>query len=271
MTNVIYIGNLYTIAEYIFFNKEFRLVGILCEEDRVNDKLLTFSLVREVPIYRVSSSKKIEDYINMQPKDTIFLMCSYGRRVPVEKCSGHLIFNIHYAALPNYKGRHPSYWATVNNEKHLGVTIHVVTEEFDQGDIIAQRMVPYYLWEDESIIFEKLTNEVPTLLDNLVDYIQKNENIEVKRNSKGGYYKPVSEDDISLDLKVDSPALIFNKIRSQTRAGGAYVSIKKKRFRLFDAVFTERRMDCDYEIDGLLYIRYSDEISIVCSKFEEVE
>ena len=45
---VVYIGNLAKIAEYISHNTHYEIVNIICESNRINDDLLTYSLVRNV-------------------------------------------------------------------------------------------------------------------------------------------------------------------------------------------------------------------------------
>lgn len=270
MMDVFYIGNLYTVAEYIFYNDNYKLKGIICEEDRVNDNILTFSIVRDIPIYKVNRKNPIEKIINSISNDIIFIMCSYGRRVPVEKCADYMIFNIHYAALPNYKGRHPTYWATLNNEKFLGISIHIVTENFDQGDIIAQKMVPYYIWENETDIFEKMTKEVPSLLESLCGYLVNYEKKIIIPNMEGGYYRPVEQEDITLDLVNDSLPVIFNKVRSQSRANGAKIIFHEKKFIIFDALFTKKNINSEYMIDDKLYIRINKDICLTAINYKEI-
>ncbi len=259
-TKCVYIGNLAAVAEYMFFTEELEVITILCEKERITDDLLTFSLLRNIEIKEVDKEHPIEDYINRIPIDVIFVMCSYGRRVPIEKCEGHKIFNIHYAALPNYRGRHPSYWATVNNEKRLGVTMHYVTEKFDDGNIVEQIFVPYYFWEDERDIFDKLTKQVPKLLKSLVEFL-KGRDYKMK-NSGGKYFAPVEKKDITVDLEKDSPSLIYNKVRSQTRAGGAIMEIDGKRYRVFGIRFSKKNVEKTCVEEEKLYIRYKDNISI---------
>lgn len=262
---VVYIGNLAKIAEYISHNTHYEIVNIICESNRINDDLLTYSLVRNVPILKVDEENKIEKYINKFSEEVIFIMCSYGKRVPVEKCTKHKIFNIHYAALPKYKGRHPSYWATVGNEKKLGVSIHIVSEEFDRGDIVAQKLVPYYLWENEDIIFEKLTQQVPELLDLLYNYLQGDINLII--NNSDNYFCPIETVDITLDIKNDSPTLLFNKVRSQSRANGAIIKLEDRSFRIFDIKFTNKEIDNLFIEGDRLYIKYKSGICIASKKY----
>lgn len=49
------------------------------------------------------------------------------------------VFNAHLSLLPAYRGRHAVQWAIARGERELGVTIHRMTPEIDQGDILMTR------------------------------------------------------------------------------------------------------------------------------------
>ncbi|NLG33308.1 MAG: GNAT family N-acetyltransferase, partial [Syntrophomonadaceae bacterium] len=81
--------------------------------------------------------------------------------------------NIHGALLPEYRGANPIQWAILNEENVTGVTMHYMTEQFDAGDIVAQRKVPIFFedtWIDvQARIAEAseqmLKDEIPKLLE----------------------------------------------------------------------------------------------------------
>lgn len=52
------------------------------------------------------------------------------------------ITNIHYGELPRYGGVSPIQWAILNGEDHVGISLHFMNENFDEGPIIAQRTLP---------------------------------------------------------------------------------------------------------------------------------
>jgi methionyl-tRNA formyltransferase len=56
--------------------------------------------------------------------------------------------NCHPSLLPRYRGPHPSFWMLKNGESVGGVTVHVMTEKIDAGDIVAQREL--MIGEDEN-------------------------------------------------------------------------------------------------------------------------
>src|SRR5438128_3330307 len=49
------------------------------------------------------------------------------------------ILNCHPSLLPRYGGPHPTFWMLKNGESVAGITVHVMTEKIDAGDIVAQR------------------------------------------------------------------------------------------------------------------------------------
>src|SRR5690606_22569809 len=50
-------------------------------------------------------------------------------------------FNMHGSLLPKYRGRTPHVWAIINGETQTGVTLHVIDEGCDTGDIVIQEKV----------------------------------------------------------------------------------------------------------------------------------
>jgi len=49
------------------------------------------------------------------------------------------VFNCHPSLLPRYGGPEPGFWMLKNGESVAGVTVHVMTEKIDAGDIVAQQ------------------------------------------------------------------------------------------------------------------------------------
>ena len=49
------------------------------------------------------------------------------------------VFNCHPSLLPRYGGPEPGFWMIKNGESVAGVTVHVMTEKIDAGDIVAQQ------------------------------------------------------------------------------------------------------------------------------------
>ena len=49
--------------------------------------------------------------------------------------------NIHPSLLPDYKGVDPGFYMLLDNAETMGVTVHLQSEIFDEGDILVQRVL----------------------------------------------------------------------------------------------------------------------------------
>lgn len=67
-------------------------------------------------------------------------------RRPLLDLPAHGFVNTHPSLLPHNRGKHYSFWALVE-QAPFGVSLHMVTEAVDEGDIIAQLPIAYD-WED---------------------------------------------------------------------------------------------------------------------------
>ena len=73
----------------------------------------------------------------------------------VERWRGRII-NIHPSLLPKYRGLNTHARALAAGEKETGCTVHVVTEELDSGEILAQTTVAMDAGDDVAAINEKV-------------------------------------------------------------------------------------------------------------------
>ena len=68
----------------------------------------------------------------------------YGGFIKREALERKTYINVHGALLPKYRGMHSTFWAIMNGEKELGISIHLVNEWMDAGDILGQFCFEYY-------------------------------------------------------------------------------------------------------------------------------
>ncbi|OGM69892.1 hypothetical protein A2975_04765 [Candidatus Woesebacteria bacterium RIFCSPLOWO2_01_FULL_44_14] len=104
--------------------------------------------------------------------------------------------NRHSALLPKYGGVLPVFWAMYHNEKKFGVSIHIMVEKVDQGDIIYQKAISRNyknsLFSNYVIAFQESIQATIEALNNL------NKNKIVKRfaPNKKQYFSYPSPSDI---------------------------------------------------------------------------
>jgi methionyl-tRNA formyltransferase len=83
--------------------------------------------------------------------------------------------NVHWSLLPAYRGPAPDFWAIRNGEEQTGVTIHLMTERFDAGSIIAQQVIPLDSTESLSTVSTKLEDAGARLMMNLLERYRRGE------------------------------------------------------------------------------------------------
>ncbi len=72
------------------------------------------------------------------------------------------VINTHNSLLPYNRGVHSNFWAIVE-QKHYGVSIHMVTPGVDEGDIISQKFIEYNWTDNGDTLYEKGMQELTKL------------------------------------------------------------------------------------------------------------
>lgn len=88
----------------------------------------------------IETHTRIAD-LRMTSKDVLFSL-QYDRIIRLADLNGARAFNLHFSALPDYRGCFPSMWPIRNGETQVGVTLHVLTAGIDDGPIVDQECYP---------------------------------------------------------------------------------------------------------------------------------
>ena len=125
--------------------------------------------------------------------------------------------NLHGSLLPKYRGRAPVNWVLVHGETETGVTLHVMMEKPDAGDIVAQAAVPIAFEDTALTLYGKMEKAAERLLSEILPRIAAGE-IPRRRNvlEKGSYFGGRKPEDGRIDW-TRSAVEIYNLIRAVTR------------------------------------------------------
>lgn len=92
--------------------------------------------------FRRIGSPNHETYVNglrdRAPDLLVSVACPYILKRPVLSVPPMGCINIHHAPLPRYKGMMPTFWQLFHGERHVGVTVHSMTERIDEGEVLLQ-------------------------------------------------------------------------------------------------------------------------------------
>jgi methionyl-tRNA formyltransferase len=108
--------------------------------------LIELAHARHIPVIEVESPRTPDAFAALEALQPDVIVCA---------CFPHLLprrwlnrprrgcLNLHPSLLPAYRGPEPLFWQFHNGEARTGVTLHVMDEGADTGDIIAQAKVPF--------------------------------------------------------------------------------------------------------------------------------
>jgi methionyl-tRNA formyltransferase len=109
-----------------------------------HDTIELLALEHGIPVTYVQQLDKLDAFTHIQEyaPDFIFIACfpfilpKALWQLPKIAC-----VNLHPSLLPTYRGPQPLFWQLKKAEPHTGVTLHLVNDVIDGGDIILQKEV----------------------------------------------------------------------------------------------------------------------------------
>jgi methionyl-tRNA formyltransferase len=99
---------------------------------------------RSLPLWQVSrlTDPAVRDLFQSYQPDVICAAC-FPRRIPAELLTIPRLgaLNVHPSLLPANRGPEPLFWTFRLGHERTGVTIHLMNERLDSGDILAQEVI----------------------------------------------------------------------------------------------------------------------------------
>jgi methionyl-tRNA formyltransferase len=183
------------------------------------------------------------------PKDTAFVqaiaelspeliaVAGYHKIIPngVLELPALGTINLHGSLLPRYRGPNTWKWAIINGESATGVTVHRMTQELDQGEILAQQVVPISDDDTAGTLFSKISLAGAGLLSETVLRMAAAPiNGRAQEPSQASYYGYPSEEQTEI-IWGRSALTIRNLIRGVNPSPGAWTTLRQSRVRIWEA------------------------------------
>lgn len=124
----------------------------------------------DVPSFAQALLEQLEQW-----KADLIVLAGYMIKIPslvIRKYEGRIL-NIHPSLLPKYGGKgfygNRVHQAVIDNEEtESGCTVHLVTEVYDDGPILAQRKVPVYESDDASQLAKRVLKQEHILFPEVI-------------------------------------------------------------------------------------------------------
>ena len=148
-----------------------------------NENKKLFNILNEIESIDFHSDKLTVNFV-----ENYDFIISFGYRYIIKKeiidlFKSNKIINLHISYLPYNRGGDPNLWSILDNTPS-GVTIHLIDEGLDTGDILCQKRI-FLDYNNDTLesSYEKLQNEMIKLFIDNWDNLKNNKIIPKKQNN----------------------------------------------------------------------------------------
>jgi methionyl-tRNA formyltransferase len=99
----------------------------------------------------------------------LFVSLEYDRIINPTDFPAAFLCNIHFSALPKYKGMFTSIWPVIFGDEETAVTLHEIDQGIDTGKIYAQRMFDICRWDRSRDVYRKYIKNATLLFDECIN------------------------------------------------------------------------------------------------------
>ncbi|MDO5754716.1 MAG: methionyl-tRNA formyltransferase [Tissierellia bacterium] len=123
------------------------------------------------------------------------------------------ILNIHSSLLPKHRGAAPIQWSIINGDKVSGVTIMLVEERLDAGDILLQESLPIGKDERADSLHDRLAKLGGELIVKVIHrFDERYLNRKIQNENEATYCSMIQKKMGRIDFN-ETPEKIYNKMR----------------------------------------------------------
>ena len=260
-TRIVFLGSAtFSIPILIELIKRYTVVAVVTEIDKPKGRgqeILsppTKDLAQQqgIPVFQPlglqKNPKLLERLASLNPD--LCVVAAYGKILPIEylNFTRHGCLNVHPSILPKYRGASPIQSALLNSEKETGVSIILMDEGMDSGDVLVTKSVAI----EPDWGYRKLEQKLSLvgaelIVSTIPKYIQSNLSLEVQDDHSASFcYKIAKEDGL---VNWHSPAKkIIGQIKAFEVWPGSYTYFKNKKLDIVSAQLSEIKVSEKLEL-----------------------
>jgi methionyl-tRNA formyltransferase len=190
------------------------LVCIYTGEGSIHtDRVIRCATLNQIPLCLNKPDQDQMDALVRSGVD-LFLSAEYPWKIPVPDQLKFAV-NIHPTMLPDGRGPTPLPLLLLAYPQHAGITLHKMTNELDEGDILLQQTIKIDENESFDTLSAKLYIQTPLLLNKLLSDIDRYYQ-NGTRQGKGSSWEKISHKDQTINWRQAT-----SKVLQQLRAFGS--------------------------------------------------
>jgi methionyl-tRNA formyltransferase len=148
--------------------------------------------------------------------------------------------NVHASLLPAYRGAAPINWALINGETVTGVTIILLDEGMDTGDILLQKTVSIRPDDTAATTHDRLAESGAVLLGEALDELRSNGWKRIPQNHTQATYAPILKKEDGLIQWSKSARGIHNQVRGMNPWPGCFTFFRGKLLKIYHTGVLEK-------------------------------
>jgi methionyl-tRNA formyltransferase len=184
---------------------------------------------------KVRDASFLEEFYQLNPD--MVVVTAFGQILPKEIIDFPRFgcLNIHPSLLPKYRGAAPLNWSIIRGETKTGVTIMLMDEGMDSGDIIIQEETPLGEHETFGELHDRLAIMGAKLLVKAIDQVIRGQAVRQKQDPAGVTFAPrLTKETARINWHAQSRD-IFNLIRGLSPSPAAYTTLDGQELKIFSA------------------------------------
>lgn len=173
----------------------------------------------------------------------IFVVVAYGKIIPASvfnlpRCG---TINLHPSLLPKYRGAAPIQWALINGETVTGVTVQMINEELDAGDIVMSKEIAVHENMTADELYEIVLPLGAELVISAIDLLCSGRTDVLKKqdHSQATHCGKIDTDTAHINWNMSAPG-IHNLVRGLNPKPVAWTTFRGKHIKVWETrIFRE--------------------------------
>jgi methionyl-tRNA formyltransferase len=141
--------------------------------------------------------------------------------------------NVHASLLPFYRGAAPINWVLINGETETGITIMLLDEGMDTGDMLLQEKLPLMPTDTVATLHDRLAQSGARLLGKALDELGSTGWTRIQQDHAKATYAPLLKKEDGLIQWQKSAREIHNQIRGMNPWPGCFTYFNGKLLKVF--------------------------------------
>ena len=236
----------------ILIDREEHIMAVVTQPDRpagrgqhiVPPPVKELALAHHLPVLqpvKVRDAQFIAQIKELSPD--LIVVVAFGQILPraLLDIPSYGCVNVHASLLPFYRGAAPINWVLINGETETGVTIMLLDEGMDTGDMLLQEKLPIMPTDTVATLHDKLAQSGALLLGKALDELKSTGWTRIPQDHAKATCAPLLKKEDGLIPWHKSAREIYDQIRGMNPWPGCFTYFNGKLFKVFNAEFGDQK------------------------------